>query len=252
MRFFYRCGLFVGLLLLEAACTATSDRAAGESLDMPDAFTKECTLATADACPGRFCVSLKENLDNRTGLCTARCSADADCPSGACLAVKNEEIDANICFRTCESNADCPNGLTCIEDADSKRKICFVRTGKRGSPCNDASECTEPKAACAEFRGRRQCTGALDAPDIFERECAEPSSCPGGVCIFLKPNVQEKAGICSMACAADADCPGGACLVFGQEKLCASRCTDDADCSNGFVCRPSASSEAKACSVQSK
>lgn len=71
--------LTIGLVLVNlVACSSSSSGGenGANSLEAPDAFTKECTIPTANECPGNVCLAFGENAQKRSGVCTARCTAD--------------------------------------------------------------------------------------------------------------------------------------------------------------------------------
>ena len=74
------------------------------------------------------------------------------------------------------------------------------------------------------------------------RECeasqAGAASCAGMACLMLRPNQQNKTGICSQRCAATSDCiAGGQCVTVGTiGSICLVPCTSNAECVDGFAC----------------
>lgn len=199
----------------------------------------ECTGPAQ--CEGLVCLTLKQNPQNKAGICTAPCADDSACAGGKCVdipATLGSGI-SRVCFASCATDADCGNGFVCVESGQGP--VCFVRSADGPTPCTTDADCTEPKAQCfSSSTGIKGCSRALDAPDVFERECSEETigDCPGFLCLTLNPNAQNKSGICSLDCADDTDCPGGACVAFGDRNICLASCTDDEDCANGFVCVP--------------
>jgi hypothetical protein len=105
----------------------------------------------------------------------------------------------------------------------------------KGAACKAATDCADPLATC---RRGDVCTGPIDAT-AFTTECASGTAetCAGLSCVVLKPNKQNKSGICSMPCSADADClSGNACVAFSTtQSVCLKTCSTAADC-NGFAC----------------
>jgi hypothetical protein len=137
---------------------------------------------------------------------------------------------------------------TVKDDDSSKQKL---------DPCSNDSECAEADARCIEVSGSKRCTGSLSNPTAFQTDCTldTASNCAGLLCLTLKPNEQDKAGICTLGCDGDGDCPGGACLDATKTlgaKLCLRSCGTNADCSNGFVCILDAPSQRKFCLVKPK
>jgi len=245
-------GLAAGFVLLAAiaACASTTS-GSGAAGATADPYTKECTQDTVADCQGKLCLTLEGNTEGKTGVCSASCTTDAQCTGGICLHIANGTIDQSLCFRSCQADGDCANGFACIQADTSGRKICLVHAVVAGTKCTESSECTEAKAVCTTTDSGKFCTGALDAPDVFQRECKSANDCPGLACLTLKPNKQQKAGLCTLACTGDGDCPNGICASSPFGKYCVSKCQQATDCDNGFVCLPPAGDLPAFCGVES-
>lgn len=104
----------------------------------------------------------------------------------------------------------------------------------RGS-CTTSRDCSAKDARCID----KKCTDELNR-QAFQKDCSELTSeqCPGNLCIGLKPNFQNKTGICSAACASQAQCrEGSGCFRISETaSVCFALCQSDSDCINGFVC----------------
>ncbi len=88
-----------------------------------EAYEAECTEETAANCAGLSCLTLNDNVEGKTGMCTLGCSGHSDCGEGG-LCVNIEQ--GQICFSTCGSNADCSNGFVCMQITEDGGKACFV------------------------------------------------------------------------------------------------------------------------------
>jgi hypothetical protein len=225
-------GLGVAVLLI--ACGSSDD-----DTTATNALYGECS--TPNACATGLCLTLKQNLQNKPGVCTQSCTGDPDCAGGRCVDLPPGIGGGNItkvCLAACAADSDCKNGFVCTTSAQGN--VCLVRNADSPTTCTQDSDCKEAKAQCisSQSSAAKACSKALDAPDVFERECTldTAESCPGLTCLTLKANAQNKSGICTMGCANDEDCPGGACIDFGVQKLCMGTCKTDPDCANGYVC----------------
>lgn len=126
--------------------------------------------------------------------------------------------------------------FACSSSSDDDGKA----NGNKGFNCSKDGDCTAKLAQCVSDGSSQVCTGPLD-DHPFDRECegateAAAATCPGLVCVSLKPNVQQKKGICSSFCFDDTDCPGGRCILAVGYSLCFHACATNADCANGFLC----------------
>jgi len=101
--------------LEETACTGALEG---------DAYEVECSEETmGTACAGLYCLTLRPNLQDMTGICSAECLGHWDCGEGAKCFGLTEEIQA--CLSTCDSNADCGGGSVCTA-ISAQEKVCFV------------------------------------------------------------------------------------------------------------------------------
>ena len=121
-------GVWVLLLLFLTDCVADSNATDSntESTSKPSAlrpsdFQIECSGAEAHICPGGRCLTLLDNPQGKSGICSARCNSDADCgnPGSICI-----ELDVGgSCLALCDSET-CINGYHCI--SDGSLGVCFV------------------------------------------------------------------------------------------------------------------------------
>jgi hypothetical protein len=229
----------VGFLVaaLAIACSSSDDASSGTGTD---ALYAECS--TPNECQSGLCLTLKQNLQNKTGLCTQSCNDDGGCAGGRCVdlppGIGGGSI-TKVCLASCTTDTDCKNGFVCTPSSEGN--VCLVRASNdTPTSCTQDSDCKEAKAKCISSQNStaKACTHALDAPDIFERECSADTvdACPGLTCLPLTANAQNKTGICTLACKQDADCPNASCVDFGTQKLCLGNCTTDTDCKNGYIC----------------
>lgn len=221
--------LFVAAVLV--ACSSSDDASSG------GAAQTECDAPTD--CASSLCLTLKPNLQNKAGICTSQCTDDTQCSGGKCVDISqlSPGTTTRICLASCALDRDCTNGFVCV--GSESGNVCLARTADTPLPCTEDSQCTEAKAQCITgASGARACSHALDAADVFQRECTleTAGTCPGLACLTLKANAQKKSGICTMSCADDNDCPNAACVDAGTEKICLATCETDADCKNGYAC----------------
>ena len=106
-----------------ATCVETGNagkRCTGDLAD-PKAFETECTVP--DDCVGLVCITLVDNEEGKSGICSAHCATDADCPKGRCVSSKI----GDYCYSSCTSDDDCSSGFSCIPaQAGSDEKVCAV------------------------------------------------------------------------------------------------------------------------------
>ncbi len=104
------------------------------------------------------CVLAVLGCESRVSL-GARCSADAECPSGLVCSVGR-------CRTTCESAADCESGRRCL--AASGQSVCSTVPD---DACLSVEDCGDPAfATCVDNECRTRCT--------------EQSQCNGGECVL--------------------------------------------------------------------
>jgi hypothetical protein len=105
--------------LLPAACV---DPAAAADAPPPSPYERTCRAATE--CPGRKCVELSSNAQGLSGVCSARCTEDADCGSGAACFLFGEAGPS--CLALCDGAQACGGGLTCTAIGTDGARACFV------------------------------------------------------------------------------------------------------------------------------
>src|SRR5262249_34992934 len=78
-------GLVASLSLLVPACS--DSRKTGAATGKASGYECAATMEGAAACAGQACLSLKANVQNKTGICTQRCTTTPDCTAGGtCVA----------------------------------------------------------------------------------------------------------------------------------------------------------------------
>lgn len=99
---------------VELGCTGDLTRAALQT---------ECSAETVNSCAGYACLTLGDNAQGKTGLCSFRCSENADCGDGVCVTLQGV---GGACLVPCSDNADCANGFVCVADPGGAGKACLV------------------------------------------------------------------------------------------------------------------------------
>ncbi|MEZ4269699.1 MAG: hypothetical protein R3F39_25345 [Myxococcota bacterium] len=122
--------LFQGTQTKGEACSTTSECAGADSQCRADgrctgnlsgaAFEQECNELTAGACEGLSCLTLKSNLQQKDGICTAACESNSDCGAGA-VCVDFTSLGRAICLSECAKDSDCGGGFRVRRDAAQER-----------------------------------------------------------------------------------------------------------------------------------
>jgi len=92
-----------------------------------DSYEVECSAVTIDNCPGLSCITLNDNYQNKTGICTALCETDDHCgKNGVCLDFERDI--GKHCLSSCVSTTDCSGGFVCLPAKQDGTKVCLVET----------------------------------------------------------------------------------------------------------------------------
>ncbi len=172
-------------LPLGASCTAAS--ACDSALCISDsAGHSVCSQPCTGDCPAGFRCALAGFADGKSyclplpaGLCT-HCTADADCPGGACLSggLNKPKICALDCSGKASAGTTCPTGFVCESSLKGSGAYCAPELG--ACDCSDAlvgqewsCEVTGPAGGCAgvqvcQASGWSPCTAKLPSPEICD------------------------------------------------------------------------------------
>ncbi|MDY0060919.1 MAG: hypothetical protein RBU45_13985 [Myxococcota bacterium] len=107
-----------------ASCIGTGSQGVCTGALRGDAYEQECTADTANECAGLICLTLKENQQSKSGICSARCSSGSQCGEGGrCVRLGEDMV---ICLSSCEQEGDCASGFACVPILADGTKACFV------------------------------------------------------------------------------------------------------------------------------
>ena len=251
---------------------AVSDQGiADDAALLPDLSMEEATLAEVTA----FC------QDRATALCTWAKGCVGDGVRASVLGLPGATVETCVERNAAACLDDATDRLERGTMAFEPERIpnCIDRLNR--TPCNPgtatewvhdwreyvASQCNRVVAGTVEMDG--DCERATDCntahvlcaaghcreclPNDLVRDCEATgrsegdqnvdAECPGGACVQLDSNTNDKVGICSIDCAADKQlCPPGAACLTGTGSAgapsfyCTRICERDADCDNGFPC----------------
>ncbi len=209
-------------------CTTHEECAGGwcvQSVGAAGVCSRECD----DDCPDGWSCRQVTVPDDTIQLCIPisahlclRCTADDQCPAGACLGLDAERV----CASSCLVEGDCPTGYTCAEDpsAEHTGKYCQPVTGS----CTCSAELAGAERTCATTNEIGTCFGTQTcAADTGWSVCtaatAATESCDGldNDCNFVIDDGVGGGDACTN------DVPGvGSCDGF-------TTCAGD----EGFVCQ---------------
>ena len=92
-----------------------------------DSYEIECSTSNR-ICPGRLCIELKANQQNKSGICSSTCFvALQDCGQGAECIPRNQGDIEGICLKKCTQDSECKNGFVCNIEQGAPYGACLVR-----------------------------------------------------------------------------------------------------------------------------
>jgi hypothetical protein len=153
--------------------------------------------ATINNAPAVSATQRSFGAENTTTACLKRnycsgCTADIDCPSinGAAAHCIAGGDGKRFCSNECEADGACRVDATCVDNAESGKRLCYPRAGtckgdgKLCSPCRSDADCPDGICAEREYEHERFCTVASKTPcsvvnNKLEADC--PTESPAGV-----------------------------------------------------------------------
>lgn len=107
--------------------TRTSGEGVCSGVLRGESYELDCSRPTVENCPGLVCIELNDNLQNKTGICSALCDEDADCGEGGrCIDFEGDV--GKRCLSKCASDEECSNGFICLNETGMTSGACLVRT----------------------------------------------------------------------------------------------------------------------------
>jgi hypothetical protein len=180
------------------------------------------------------------------------CSADADCPGGACSMLRpgiagigELVLPGGYCTGNCLEDQHCGEGGVCSPPLNGAAGSCY-------QSCGTDADCTREGYRCRPIGGgRRGCNPAPDPlpDDAAGKACSDDDDCGGGQgsCASQLPGpgfagvlepVTAPGGYCSASCIEHVDCgAAGHCVREGRRGgRCFMACTAESDCREGYTC----------------
>jgi hypothetical protein len=198
-----------------------------------------CT-ASAQCQDGALCESngAPPTISRPQGTCcnpsstgTLDCTTDADCCTGVCGSIGNDQFKCMCAAQgvVCSSDLDCCAGNACT--GGTCQPVCRVDN----TPCQDNSQCCGSSVCCGGVTGGPVCKavcGCLPHGGFCQTDsdCCAPNSCQNGRCL-------EACGHAGASCQSGAECCSGGC----GDSICeceatGTTCVETADCCVGNLC----------------